>query len=71
MRKELKGKGRHSALLQDANSGTLLGVDLHLWDTPNLFTTETCEKTKLLEIDRKGFDLFMREYLKSKLSKYE
>lgn len=66
-----KGKGKQNTLLQDVNAGTLLGAELHLFDFPNLFTSETCEKTKLLEIDRMGFDLFMKEFVRAKYAKYE
>ena len=66
-----KGKGKQQTLLQDVNAGTLLGAELHLFDFPNLFTSETCEKTKLLEIDRIGFDLFMKEFVRAKYAKYE
>jgi hypothetical protein len=57
--------------MQDANCGSLLGEELHLYDSENLFTAETCEKTKLLEIDKVGFEMYMQTFLRDKYAKFE
>ena len=54
-------------MLQDAKVGTLIGIESHLYDDcPALFTAKTNEKTKLLMIDKAGFDLYMKDYLLTK-----
>ena len=59
--------GHDQVLLQDAKVGTLIGAESHMYeDCPALFTTKTNEKTKLLWIDKEGFDLYIRDYLLSK-----
>ena len=65
-----QGKGDQNVLLQDANSGNVIGADIHLFDDcSNLFSVETCEKTKLLEIDKAGFDKHMRTFMHARLEK--
>lgn len=57
--------------MQDANVGTLIGSEIHLFpEVPNLFTTETNEKSTIFEIDIEGFNLYMRGYLEEKYDKY-
>lgn len=56
--------------LKDATLGTLIGQDCHYdQNLCNLYTAETSEKTKLIEIDKSGFDLYMRGFLKSRYDK--
>ena len=56
--------------MRDANVGTLFGQEIHLFeDLPNLFTAETSEKTKYLHIDKAGFNLYFKEFLKQKYDK--
>ena len=54
----------NQVMLQDAKIGTLIGIESHMYeDCPGLFTAKTNEKTKLLFIDKAGFDLYLKEYL--------
>lgn len=63
-------KGFKRVFLKDANIGTLVGQDIHCDKRlPNLFTSETSEKTKLIEIDKTGFDKYMRGFLESRYEK--
>jgi hypothetical protein len=63
-------KGQQRVFLKDANLGTLIGQDFHFDNSlPNLYTSETSEKTKLIEIDKEGFNLYMRGYLQSRYDK--
>jgi len=54
-------------MLQDAKVGTLVGIESHMYeDCPALFTTKSNEKTKLLMIDKEGFEIYMKDYLLAK-----
>lgn len=54
-------------LLKDAKVGSLIGIESHLYDDcPAVFTAKTNEKTKLLFIDKEGFDLYLKDYLLEK-----
>jgi adenosine deaminase len=58
-------------LLQDANLGSLIGTDIHLFPgLVNLFTAETCEKTILIQIDKQGFNLFLKGFLAEKYDRF-
>ena len=51
-------------MLQDAKVGTLIGIESHMYkDCPALFTAKSNEKTKLLFIDKEGFDLYLKDFL--------
>ena len=44
--------------------GTLIGIESYLYDDcPALFTAKSNEKTKLLFIDKEGFDLYLKDFL--------
>ena len=63
-------KGREMIMLQDAKVGSLVGVESHMYDgCLALFTCKTNEKTKLLFIDKKGFDLYIKDFLLTKHQK--
>lgn len=50
--------------------GSLVGVESHLYDNfPALFTAKSNEKTKLLFIDKNGFDLYLKDFLLAKQRK--
>jgi hypothetical protein len=54
-------------MLQDAKVGTLIGIESHLYeDCPALFTAKSNEKTKLIFIDKAGFDLYFKDFLLKK-----
>ena len=54
-------------MLQDVKVGSLVGVESHMYDNfPALFTAKSNEKTKLLFIDKDGFDLYLKEFLIAK-----
>ena len=60
-------KGAERIMLQDTKVGSLVGVESHMYDgCTALFTCKTNEKTKLLFIDKKGFDLYIKEYMLTK-----
>lgn len=47
--------------------GTLIGVESHMYDDCTaLFTAKSNEKTKLLFIDKAGFDLYLKDFLSVK-----
>jgi len=57
-------------MLADAKVGTLIGIESHLYeDCPACFTAKSNEKTKLLFIDKAGFDLYMKELILRKQRK--
>ena len=54
-------------MLLDVKVGTLIGVESHMYeDCPALFTAKSNEKTKLLFIDKEGFDIYIKDYLMEK-----
>jgi len=59
-------------MLQDAKVGTLVGIESHMYeDCPALFTTKSNEKTKLLMIDKEGFEMYIKDYLLAKHQKVQ
>ena len=57
-------------MLQDAKVGSLIGVESHMYDEcPNLYTAKSNEKTKLLFIDKEGFNTYLRDLLLKKQKK--
>ena len=64
--------GHDQVMLQDAKVGTLIGVESHMYeDCPALFTTKSNEKTKLLWIDKDGFEMYIKDYLLAKHQKVQ
>jgi len=58
-------------LLHDANVGSLIGTDIHLFPgLTNLFTAETCEKTLLIQIDKEGFNRYLKGFLTEKYDRF-
>lgn len=51
-------------LLIDVKVGTLIGIESHMYDDCSaLFTAKSNEKTKLLFIDKAGFELYLKDFL--------
>ena len=51
-------------MLCDAKVGTLVGIESHLYDDcPACFTAKSNEKTKLLFIDKAGFDKYFKDFI--------
>ena len=51
-------------MLQDAKVGTIVGIESHMYDDcPAIFTAKSNEMTKLLFIDKAGFDLYLKDFL--------
>ena len=56
--------------MKDLNVGNLIGNDIHQYpEMKNQYTAETSEKTKLIRIDKEGFNLYFKGFLESKYNK--
>ena len=67
--------------MKDAPLGSLIGQDIHQFTNPptaataegvdmtNQYTAETSEKTKLIRLDTKGFNMYVKGFLETKYSK--
>lgn len=63
-----EAKGKYiNKLLMDVKCGSLIGIEPFMYtNCPSMFTIQTSEKSKFLEISAEGFTKYIRSYIQDR-----